>query len=202
MLMDYIWSQKALYWIIQYCIIQYMKDVILKFDDYLHEHNLKFSSIIIGGSALIVLGVIDRSTQDVDCLFPIIPSDIKEASIAFAKKQNKKEIVIKEDWLNNGPEDLARDLPKGWQVRTQTIFKGKAIHLETLGRNDLLLSKLFAYVDRQQDLDDCIALRPTEKELSDSINWLVARDTNDKWESHVRKSIQLLAKKLGYNAYK
>ncbi|MCG5055450.1 MAG: hypothetical protein KA712_20990 [Myxococcales bacterium] len=49
-----------------------------------------------------------------------------------------------DDWLNNGPMQLSDVLPTGWRERVQPIFQGQVLALSTLGRPDLLKSKLFA----------------------------------------------------------
>src|SRR5690606_30203171 len=101
--------------------------------------------------ALSILGVITRETRDCDVLYPSIPDNILIASQDFAKLQN-----LETNWLNNGPATLTRDLPEDWLLRSQDIFKGEALNLKTLGREDLLCTKLFAFCDRGFDLDDCI----------------------------------------------
>ncbi|MBF0106204.1 MAG: hypothetical protein HQM16_12855 [Deltaproteobacteria bacterium] len=177
-----------------------MKNVIEAFDEYLHKQKIKFTGTIIGGAALIVLGIVDRKTRDVDCLDPSLPLDVKKASVDFAKKFNKTthETPLIENWFNNGPQTLKRDLPKDWQKRAVTFFKGQSLNLKTLGRQDLLLSKLFAYCDRQADLNDCLALKPTLAELKSSYEWVVERDANPIWPRHVKNSFEFLAKELGY----
>ena len=79
------------------------------------------------------------------------------------------------------------------------LFEGKAITLQTLGRSDLLLTKLFVLCDRQQDIDDCIALSPTAQELDQCLGWLYERDGNPYWPDNVRLSLKKLAKELGYD---
>ena len=63
-----------------------MIDILKAFDQYLREEGLSFECVVIGGAALIHLGIITRRTDDVDHLDPDIPEDIKLASISFAAK--------------------------------------------------------------------------------------------------------------------
>lgn len=174
-----------------------MTEVIKAFDEYLGTKGLSFRGTIIGGAALIVMEVLDRVTQDIDCLDPKIPDEIKKASVAFAEER-ADDLALKENWLNNGPARLKLDLPKGWRRHIIQIYEGKNLTLYTLGRLDLLRSKLFAYCDRQQDLEDCEALRPTVDELQTCLPWLVERDANPMWPAHVKTSLHRLAEKLGY----
>jgi hypothetical protein len=70
--------------------------------------------------------------------------------------------------------------------------------LSTLGRPDLLKSKLFALCDRGTDLPDCLALAPTAEELADCVPWLEVRDGNELWPEHVRTTVADLARRLGH----
>ena len=124
-----------------------MKEELKKFDDYLFDNKLHFECIVIGGAALIQLGIIDRRTRDVDLLDPQIPKEIKEASISFAK-ENPKLNLIPEEWFNSGPESLKRDLPESWRSRIEVLMRGKALKIWTLGREDLLKTKLFGKASR------------------------------------------------------
>lgn len=173
-----------------------MKEVLIDFGEYLAEQGLYFEVTIIGGAALLIMGVIDRATQDVDCLDPEIPETIQKAAIQFAG--DYKKFKLKNTWLNNGPKDLRSDLPDGWQKRVIGLHKSNGIHIQTLGRMDLLKTKLFAYCDRQQDEQDCISLAPTAEELQDSIEWLIERDGNPLWPEHVKTSLINLAERIGY----
>jgi Nucleotidyltransferase of unknown function (DUF6036) len=172
-----------------------MKPVIEKFDQYLLERKLKFKAIVIGGAALNIMDVTKRTTVDIDFLDPIIPQEIKDASIAFAKKYPDLELNP-EGWFNNGPISLIRDLPPKWKMRLVTIFKGKALVLETLGRSDLLKSKLYALCDRDRDLDDCVALEPTNDEIEECREWVLKGDGNELWPKRVDEMFKLLKKEL------
>jgi hypothetical protein len=175
-----------------------MKAAIEAFDQFLEREGLGFSGTVIGAAALIVLGVVSRVTADVDFLAPRIPEKVKDASRRFAKQYKGPESPLYEDWLNNGPESLIRDLPAGWDGRSVPLYSGRALQLRTLGRLDLLRSKLYAFCDRQQDLEDCVALKPSEAEILECLPWLEERDGNPMWPAHVRKSIAVLAKRLGH----
>jgi len=41
-------------------------DVITRFDEFLAERELRLEAVVIGGTALALLGVIDRPTRDCD----------------------------------------------------------------------------------------------------------------------------------------
>lgn len=172
--------------------------LIRDFDSYLAGKRLSFHGIAIGATALNLLGVVTRYTRDCDILDPVIPGEILEAAKAFAVEMRASGNHIREDWFNNGPISLKRQLPPNWMQRLVPLYKGKALTLETLGRSDLLKSKLFAYCDRTTDKDDCIALKPTQQELQDALGWVQYQDANVDWPKHVQNKFEELAKELGY----
>lgn len=176
------------------------KEMLTEFDQYLAVRGIEFEAVVIGGAALALLGVIARETQDCDILDPRIPENVAQAALEFGHKAIRKGYDLKESWLNNGPESLKDVLPKGWRSRLEKLYTGKALLLHTLGRPDLLKSKLFAYCDRGQDLKDCIALKPTQQELRDALDWLKKQDANPDWPAHVETKIAQLGSRLGYGA--
>jgi hypothetical protein len=89
-------------------------------------------------------------------------------------------------------------LPTGWQQRLQPAFEGRALILRTLGRSDLLKTKLFALCDRGTDLPDCVALAPTAAELDEAMPWLAEQDANTEWPEHVRATLADLKRRLGH----
>ncbi len=138
-----------------------IRDTLDVFDGFLADRGLAFEGVVIGGAALILLEFIRRATDDVDCLYPQIPAAIQDAALEFASARAASYLSLRKDWFNNGSASLTRDLPAGWLDRTVPLFNGRALRLKTLGRLDLLRSKLFAFCDRQEDLDDCLALKAT-----------------------------------------
>jgi hypothetical protein len=118
------------------------------------------------------------------------------AARAFAAEVRANGASLQDDWLNNGPASLAAQLPEGWQGRLQTVFTGIAIELRSLGRDDLLRSKLFALCDRAIDLGDCVALAPTATELRELSPWVEYQDANPDWPAHVKSTLADLARRL------
>lgn len=173
------------------------RPTIEDFDRHLLALGLRFEGVVIGGSALALMGVIERPTRDVDILVPELSPEIASAAVDFAKAQRRTGVELQDDWFNNGPVQLAEVLPAGWRERVQRIFEGQALVLSTLGRSDLLKSKLFALCDRGTDLPDCIALAPTAEELAKCAPWLELQDTNELWPAHVRATVIDLARRLG-----
>ena len=174
------------------------KATLESFDTHLEARGLAFQGIAIGGVALVLMGVIDRATRDLDVLDPAIPEPILEAARSFALSLRSAGEVLRDDWLNNGPASLTGVLPDGWRDRLVDLFEGRALTLRGLGRADLLKTKLFALCDRGLDLPDCEALAPTEDELGDALAWIQGQDANPGWPEHVAEILQDLAQRLGH----
>ncbi|MEY4549066.1 MAG: hypothetical protein RL685_5261 [Pseudomonadota bacterium] len=169
------------------------------FDGFLEARGLRLNAIVVGGSALVLIGIIDRPTRDVDVLHPDLPPQIAEASRAFALEMRQRGVELADTWLNNGPSSLSKVLPDGWRLRAQPAFSGRALVLETLGRTDLLKTKLFALCDRGTDLADCIAFSPTAEELEEALPWVAQQDANALWPSHVEQTMRDLGRRLGHD---
>ena len=174
------------------------RPTIEAFDRHLQTLGLRFEAIVIGGSALGLLGLIDRPTRDFDILLPELPPSIAAAALDFAKIQRKAGIDLMDEWFNNEPLQLSNVLPSGWRERLQPIFHGQALVLQTLGRVDLLASKLFALCDRGTDLQDCVAMAPKADELAILRPWLDQQDGHAQWPSHVSATLADLAQRLDH----
>lgn len=153
---------------------------------------------MIGGAALNLLGVISRPTKDCDILHPQLPPEIARAARAFADEMREAGEILDGDWLNNGPSSLTKLLPSRWEDRLQPAFAGAALVLQSLGRSDLLCTKLFALCDRGLDLADCVALGPSPSELQVVLPWLEWQDAHPDWPTHVRSTLADLGERLGH----
>jgi len=174
------------------------RETISRFDGFWADRSLSLEAVVIGGAALALLGVVTRQTRDCDILHPKLSEAIRAAATEFAALVRRERGELSPDWLNNGPSALAETLPAGWKHRLQRAFSGHALTLHSLGRLDLLRSKLFALCDRDLDLADCIALAPTSAELDEVLPWLELQDANPGWPIHVRDTFDELWRRLGH----
>ena len=166
--------------------------IIKDFDRYLADQALTFEGIIIGGAALAILGVITRTTRDVDLMTSPIPPIILRHAKAFAKAYS-----LAENWLNDAPSSLERELPKDWRSKVQKIFEGNALTLWTLAREHLIISKLFAACDREaDDFNDLLLMKPTVKEIDEARDWVSRLDGNPDWPAQVAALAQRLKEGL------
>ena len=63
-------------------------DILNEFDKFLANRSLRLDAVIVGGTALNLLGYITRQTRDVDVIVPELSSEIVKASMDFAKNIN------------------------------------------------------------------------------------------------------------------
>ena len=167
-------------------------EIIPLFDSYLDERKLTFAAVAIGGAALSILGVVSRSTRDIDLLEPIIPESVATAAKAFAAMHG-----LSADWFNSGLSSLLQHLPADWHSRVQQLYAGKSLNLSTLGRIDLIRSKLWAMCDRMRDVEDLIALKPDDYEIDLAVTWVKPLDAHPDWPKHVENMSAALRRRLG-----
>lgn len=159
----------------------------------LKRRNAHRELVICGGAALVDLMIISRETHDIDVLRPQLDPDLQAAADAVGKKLN-----LREHWLNNGAQSLMSDLPLDWESNCQNLFTGSHLSVKSIGRRDLIYSKLYATADRMSDMGDLVKLRPSEQELSEAKQWLFEKDASDIWPQIVEECLSQLRKKLGY----
>jgi len=136
--------------------------------------------VVIGGSGLIALGVVDRATRDVDVVAldeagvlvsaePLPPEVIAAAALVA------RDFGLPAGWLNPGPTSLLEigGLPVGFRERVVSRTYGESLQIEFAGRVDQIHFKLHALADRGEPRDetDLRALRPTEDELLAAARW-------------------------------
>jgi len=167
-------------------------EIIASFDTYLAEQSLNFEAIVVGGAALALLGIIRRTTRDVDLLTSPIPPIILRHAKDFARIHD-----LPENWLNDGPKSLKNELPPGWEAKIQPIFQGGSLTLWTLERQHLIITKLYAACDRDaDDSQDLLAMKPTVKEIEEARDWIVHLDGNPEWPNHVLTVVERLSRSL------
>lgn len=150
--------------------------------------------IACGGGALSIMGVTSRETRDLDVIIPALDEVLLKCSHAVAR-----EMGLDEEWLNNGPRGFVKDLDKGFELRTDIIFKGSNLTIRALGRRDLIATKLQGLCDRDEvDLLDLLMMNPTIQEIESLRPWLLLRDANPNWEKRVESKLKQLFDRMSY----
>lgn len=163
------------------------------FDQHLIAAGLRLEAVVIGGSALALLGLIHRETRDFDVLAPELPAAISSAAKAFAAEQRKRAAELIDDWLNNGPKQLTQVLPKDWRLRVRPLLMGTALILDTLGRADLLKTNSSRCATAAPTFRT-----PTASDLAEALPWVVFQDANPDWPPHVEATLNDLKKRLAH----
>jgi hypothetical protein len=156
--------------------------------------------VVCGGSALNVLGLVSRTTKDVDV-------------VAFARKNAKGNIHLEkaepfsdelikacqkiardfnlpEKWLNSGPTSAVDfGLPEGLMERVETRNFGKRLVVHFLCRYDQICFKLYAAVDQGpgKHFNDLLALKPDAKELENAASWSMTHDVSETFRLSVKE---------------
>jgi hypothetical protein len=110
--------------------------------------------VVVGGSALVALGLVARATRDVDVVARIaggalVPADPLPEALAAASARVARDFDLPPDWLNPGPSELLRfGLPGGFEERLTTRSYGAALTVHFAERLDQLHLKLYAFADQ------------------------------------------------------
>lgn len=147
---------------------------------------------ICGGAGLIITGLVDRTTKDIDAIFPTVwPEKFLKAVQIVSKNYG-----LSSDWINLGAEQLTKmGLPDGFMERAEKNKFGKNLTLFFASRYDQIFFKVYASADRGgYHVDDLFALHPTEEELLDAAKWCRSHDVSPEFE----KILVSMFEKLGY----
>jgi hypothetical protein len=156
--------------------------------------------VVIGGSALTALGLIQRSTKDVDLLAIAQNGELRSArplpgTLLVARDRVARDFALDENWLNDGPTDLLTwGLPDGFLTRIVTRRYGQALVVHFAGRRDQVHFKLFAMVDQAggRHEADLRALKPTQEELIAAAYWSMTQDPSPGYKVVLREALSAL----------
>lgn len=128
---------------------------------------------VIGGTALNIIGVVERPTRDIDIVALAytdhsgiirigdsrqLPELLDESARAVAR-----EFGIEEDWLNSGPTSLLdAGLPEGFAGRLENREYGTVLAVHFASRH----------------LVDLLALNPAPDEMDFAFRWTMSRDAS------------------------
>jgi len=151
----------------------------------LQNGGMTYEIVIVGGSALLLTGFVNRPTMDVDVIAlakdgRFVRADPLPPELADARDTVADAMRLNRNWLNPGPALLydTGSLPPGFEKRLSTFhFGGLVVH--TMGRLDLIYLKFFALVDadpKSRHLGDLQSLRPSPDELKQAYAWVRMHD--------------------------
>jgi uncharacterized nucleotidyltransferase DUF6036 len=122
--------------------------------DQLDVIGVRYELVVIGGTALLALGLISRGTRDVDLVGlkeseGITPADPLPEPLAVACQRVARDFRLPDRWLNGGPTSLLDlGLPEGFVERLHRRDYGPALTVFFASRIDQIHLKLYALVDQ------------------------------------------------------
>jgi Nucleotidyltransferase of unknown function (DUF6036) len=172
-------------------------ELLQALDQQLGAAGTSFDLVVIGGSALLARGLVDRATQDVDVVAlrsrdglisaVDLPPDLQAAAQRVAR-----DFDVPTDWLNSGPAELLRfGLPDGFEDRWETQRYGAGLTVRWASRFDQIHFKLYAAVDQAgKHLRDLVALQPARNELIAAARWSRKHDPSDGFLSALTEALR------------
>jgi hypothetical protein len=156
--------------------------------------------VVIGGSALLAIGLISRPTRDVDIVALLQagqlhdPRPLPEPVIA-ARDRVARDFGLPTGWLNVGPASLLDfGLPDGFVERLEIRSYGPALRVHFASRFDQIHFKLYAMADgtagkHEADLRD---LNPSRDELIAAARWTQTHDPSEPFREELLKALAAL----------
>ena len=150
--------------------------------------------VVCGGTALAALGLMRRTTKDVDVLaeaeetergLAIHSIEQFPAWLTAAAKVVARDFGLPEQWLNLGPaSQAASGLPEGFASRLVKKSYGVYLTIFFTGRTDQIYFKLYAAVDRDDyHVQDLFALKPEDAEIEKATQWVLTQDVSTAFRS-------------------
>src|SRR5487761_2612953 len=174
---------------------QALEEALRSLGAVLHSQKTPYGLLIVGGSNLLLLGLIDRPTADIDVIglsengkyrkIVELPEPLIQAATDVQRTYG-----LSRNWINTAPASLMDlGLPPGWESRLE-IRQFGALELHLTSRYDQICFKLYAATDRgpnDKHFVDLQALNPTETELITAAKWTTTHDHHLAFEANFSK---------------
>lgn len=170
----------------------------------------RVSIVVIGGGALHLHGLIDRTTRDVDVVaLTLKPGQFDQLVrpprplpdvLLRAVRNVASDLGLPADWLNTGPANQWDvGLPPGFETRVQWRHYA-ALDVGLAGRLDLIFFKLEAAADQpssaNRHFQDLIALEPSRAELESAAEWVRSKNVGPEYHAILDQVIRHVIDKL------
>jgi len=161
--------------------------------------------VVCGGSALIAMGLRQRTTRDVDVValmnaaHELVDPDPLPGLLLTAAEQVARDLGLPTGWLNNGPSRgegglFQMGLPEGFVGRLTGKTYGTRLAVFFIGRLDQIHFKLYAAADQRDGthLTDLKALDPSAAELEVAARWTMTHDVSEGFKLVLQELLGLL----------
>ena len=155
--------------------------------DLLRDRGERIRVVAIGGGGLLLLGITNRPTKDLDLVAVLdahgmISAEPMPPALARAAIEVAQLLALATDWINPGPTSLLRfGLPDGFLTRAIVRdYGGLVVHLAS--RFDQIHFKLFAAAEDRPGGKhhlDLVRMQPTADELRLALGWACSHDPSD-----------------------
>lgn len=154
--------------------------------------------VVCGGSALLALGLIDRTTKDVDVLAGVdaaaglIDPRPLSVSLQSVAEEVAAQLDLPPGWLNAGPADqVMMGLPDGFLSRLIRRDYGPRLTIHFPDRYDLIHLKLFAVIDQGpgRHVSDLLKLTPSHDEMLAAAQWVLTQDSGGEFPQLVKDAL-------------
>jgi hypothetical protein len=161
----------------------------------------RFELVVIGGSALLALGLVNRTTKDIDIVAIRAGGDLESADpmpegLVAARDLVARDFSLLPRWLNPGPAKLLElGLPDGFVDRLERRDYGAGLTVYFASRYDQIHFKLYATVDEGgpgKHEADLRALDPTEAELIAAARWSRSHAPSPGYAEELRGALEFL----------
>jgi hypothetical protein len=160
--------------------------------------------VVVGGATLNLLGLITRTTQDVDVIaraiptsdgqpFMLVPPDPMPAPLQRGIARVARDFGLADDWMNTV---VARQWSQGlppWLADDLEWRRYGGLHVGLAGRRTLIALKLFAAADqslRSVHAQDLLALAPSDVELDEAAAWVMMQDASAVFPQFVAQVVE------------
>lgn len=165
----------------------------------LAHRGANFHLAVVGGTGLLMLGAVVRTTTDVDIVARIEGDTLRSAqplppALEDAARDVARALKLGPRWLNAGPTALLDfGLPDGFVGRCH-VFDYGGLVAHVADRYDQIHFKLYAAVDngpRSKHMSDLRALSPTRAELLDAARWTRTHDPSAGFLNSLRDVLRM-----------
>lgn len=157
-----------------------LEEALTTLGQVLQDRDEAYDVVVIGGGALLLLGLIERPTKDLDAVARVegerwLRAEPFPAGLTRAIEDVAAALDLEDDWLNRGPAGLVDlGVPDGFEERASVRACGTLI-IRLAAVEDLVAFKLYAaadhWPDRSKHLADLRRLEPTREGLIAAAKW-------------------------------
>ncbi len=169
----------------------YIESALEAVGELLAAEGVEIGIVVLGGTALNLLGIVERATGDVDILAittsasddgqPLLaPPEPLPEPLKRAMDRVARDLRLPEDWMDTTMGlQLQTGLPPRLERRIHWRRYGGLV-VGLVDRYDLIFFKLYAAADSggpsSVHYQDLIALRPSSRELQEAATWVREQD--------------------------